>query len=620
MYMPNANSAHLAALRAEFEAHKLDGFLVPMADEYQNEYVPKSAARLKFLTGFTGSAGEAVVLRDQAAFFTDGRYQTQAGMEVDASDYAIFNSAQKDAPNHNTKIKWLVEHASKHAHKRMHIGYDPWLHTAAEIDALRAALKGTGAELVAVEKNPIDAVWKDRPAVSQEQIFVHEDKYAGKNSMDKRSEIAAAMREKGIHAAVITDPASVAWLLNVRGGDVDYTPLPNSFAILKSNGSIDWYVDPAKTHKHDHAITEHMGVGVRRHDISQFPAALGKLKGDVLVDPDKAASRIVETLKKNEGAKLKYGDDPSVLPRAMKNKTEIKGMRDAHIQDGIAMAKFLAWVATTPPDQIDELSAEKKLEQFCAVGKLYCGPSFRTIAATGPNAAVIHYHSEAPNKLVPNSFLLVDSGRQYKNGTTDITRTIAIGEVSQEMKDNYTRVLQGHIRLAMAEFGKHKSGPQLDAIARKPLLDAGLDYGHGTGHGVGSYSSVHEGPQKVSTTDFPQAVKTKRLYPGMVISDEPGYYKTGENGYGIRIENLIYVKKMNPFNPFNLWRLAKREVFDFGQLTMAPYDRNAINAGMLSKEELNWLNRYHRQVYRKLKHHLNGPTRDWLKQATAPIL
>ncbi len=600
-------SVRLAALRAELKSQNLDGFLVPMFDEHRNEYPPESAKRVKALTGFSGSAGEVAVLADKAAVFTDGRYQTQIRTEVSASDYAIFNNAEAGAyNNHGTKETWLAENAKP----GMRIGYDPWLHTADEVAALKEVASKTGAQLVAVDRNPVDLVWgSDQPAPPATSIFVHGEQYAGESSASKRSRIAADMKAQGIDSAVITDPASVAWLLNVRGNDTKDTPLPISFAILNSDGTVDWFVNPKKTAEHKAALDAHLGSGIRQHDIAAFTGALGGLGGkNVRVDPEKAAFKIFETLESN-GAKIDRGVDPSELPRAIKNETEVQGARTAHEIDGIALAKFLEWVdQNAQSGEINELNAAAKLEEFRRANDRCCGLSFPTIMGTGGNGAIIHYHAEKPNKLVQNSFLLVDSGAQYKEGTTDVTRTIAIGDVSDEMKKNFTLVLKGHIQLAMAEFNARTKGPELDAIARKPLNDAGLDYGHGTGHGVGSYLGVHEGPQKIHKASNPQAAKAT-FKPGMIVSNEPGYYKPGE--YGIRIENLVVVQQL---------KAANDEVFGFETLTLAPIDKRAINADMLTAEERDWLNRYHAHVYEKLSPHLTGTTTQaWLKQATAAL-
>ena len=600
--MTTATFSHLDDLRAELGRQGLDGFIIPMADEFQNEYPPDSAKRIEYTTGFTGSYGEAIVTHDNGVFFTDGRYTLQAEKQVIGA-FALLNNNDPSASNYSTKAEWLKLNMPLGSR----IGFDPWLHTDSEIRKLLEDLKGTGIELVEVRNNPIDAVWIDRPLPPCTPVVPHDLEYAGKDGLTKRQEIVAQMKVEGIDVAVITDPASVAWLLNIRGNDTPYTPLPISYALLFEDGSYNWFVDPKKSLDAGDVLFDHLGFEAEEQSLDRFTAILEALgEFTIRVDPDHTAFKIVDAAR-HSGAKINYGPDPTALARACKNQVEIDGARAAHKRDGVALVKFLEWVDINAPlGTVTESGAAAKLEEFRRAGILFKTLSFPTISGTGPNGAIIHYTESNLTPLVQNSFLLVDSGAQYLDGTTDVTRTIPIGEVSQEMKDHFTLVLKGHIRLAMAEFNSRTTGVELDAIARKPLNGAGLDYAHGTGHGVGSYLGVHEGPQRIAKKHQPAAHGT--FYPGMIVSDEPGYYQAGD--YGIRIENLLAVKKISD---------ALGDALNFETLTLAPIDRRAINVGMLEPSESDWLDAYHARVYETLGPELSGTTRKWLANATAPI-
>jgi len=595
-FMTTDYASRLTSLREQISKANLDGFFVPMADEYQSEYVPASAQRIEFLCGFTGSAGFVIVLKNKAVFFTDGRYTLQAGQQLDKHLFDIYDGAAK------SPSEWLAENAKA----GMHIGYDPWLHTEDEIGRLKKAAAKVEAEIVPVAKNPVDVIWNDRPAPPISPVYGHDLAYAGKSSADKRTSIADDLKKKGIKAAVITDPASVAWLLNVRGSDVPNTPLPLSFAILNDDASTQWFVDPRKLTT---GLQNHLGNAVKPEDPDQFGMALdalGQSGALVRIDTAEAASWIVERLLK-ANAKLDKGDDPSALPRACKNPVEIEGMKSAHRRDGASLVKFFTWLTEVAPSgEVSEMLAEEKLAEFRAKNRLYRGPSFNTISGAGPNGAIVHYRAtnETNRKIKAGEFYLLDSGGQYMDGTTDVTRTTAIGQVSGEMRDRFTRVLKGHIALAMARFPEGSTGADLDVLARQYLWAAGIDYNHGTGHGVGSYLGVHEGPQSISR-------RSKVAFkPGMILSNEPGYYKNGS--YGIRIENLVVVTEVEIPG-------GERKTYGFETITLCPIDRNAIDITMLNEVEREWLNDYHTRVRESLAPMLDPAEVAWLDRATAAI-
>jgi Xaa-Pro aminopeptidase len=590
----------LKALREQLKADQLDGFVVPLTDEHMSEYVGSYAQRLAWLTGFEGSAGSAVVLPQEAAIFVDGRYTLQVRSQVDCKDWSYQSVPETSVAD------WLKEHAPQGAR----IGYDPWLHSRDWVKKATEALAARGAELVAVEQNPIDKVWSDRPEASKAHLAVQAEKYTGRSSADKRQEIADWLTEKHADAAVLSALDSIAWAFNVRGQDVSRTPVALAFALVRSDGTADLFVNPEKISAE---VRQHLGNGVRLHDRNAFEAALGELKGQtVAVDPERAVAAIFEALDK-AGAKILPVRDPTILPKAIKNSVEIAGQKSAQYRDGAAISRFLRWVETeAPKGHVDELKASDYLEALRREDPELRDLSFDSISGAGPNGAIVHYRSseKTNRKLEMNSIYLIDSGGQYLDGTTDITRTVVVGEPTDEMRDRFTRVLKGHIAVATAIFPKGTRGTQLDSFARRPLWEAGLDYAHGTGHGVGSFLSVHEGPQRISPAGSAQAGGDEPLRAGMILSNEPGYYKTGE--YGIRIENLVLVVE-HPVES------AEKETLRFETLTFAPIERRLIKKDMLSPSELEWLNAYHAQVLEKIGPRLEGDDLAWLEKACAPI-
>ena len=590
----------LAALREQLKSDRLDGFVVPLTDEHMSEYVGSYAQRLAWLTGFQGSAGSAVVLPEEAAIFVDGRYTLQVRSQVSDREWSYQSVPETSVTD------WLKDHAREGAR----IGYDPWLHTRDWVKRAREALASRCAELVAVGENPIDKVWIDKPEASKARLVVQPDEYAGKSSAEKRTEIAEWLESKNADAAVIAPLDSIAWLFNVRGQDVHRTPVALAYGIVHSDGTADLFVADEKVGPD---VRQHLGNGVRLHDRHAFEAALGDLGGKtVAVDPERSVAAIFDALDK-AGAKILPLRDPTILPKALKNPVEIAGQKAAQERDGIAVARFLRWIdEEAPGGQVDELIASDKLEALRRESPELRDLSFDSISGAGPNGAIVHYKSseKTNRKLETGTLYLIDSGGQYVDGTTDITRTVPIGEPTDEMRDRFTRVLKGHIAVATAVFPKGTRGTQLDSFARRPLWQAGLDYAHGTGHGVGSFLAVHEGPQRIAPVTSSQSGGDEPLAPGMIISNEPGYYKTGE--YGIRIENLVLVVEKEIAG-------AEKETLGFETLTFAPIDRRLVVKEMLSPAEIDWLNDYHAQVLEKIGPKLEGADRAWLERACAPI-
>jgi Xaa-Pro aminopeptidase len=592
--------ARLAALREQLKADRLDGFVVPLTDEHMSEYVGSYAQRLAWLTGFQGSAGSAVVLPEEAAIFTDGRYTLQVREQVDGRHWSYQSVPETSVAD------WLKEHAPDGGR----IGYDPWLHTSDWVAKAKRALEAKGAELVAVGRNPIDAVWADKPEPSRARLIVHPDSLAGKSSAAKRQEMADWLREERADSAVLSALDSIAWTFNVRGEDVEHTPVALSFAIVHSDGTADLFVAPEKI---GDEVRQHLGNGVRVHDRSAFEPFLASLAGrTVVADPERAVAAIFEALEQ-AGAKVIRKRDPAVLPKAIKNATEIAGHRAAQARDGAALVRFLHWLSVEAPNGgLDELRASDRLLEF----RKACGDlrdtSFDTISGAGPNGAIVHYRaSEETNRpLEPNSLYLVDSGGQYPDGTTDVTRTVAIGEPTAEMRDRFTRVLKGHIAVARAIFPEGTRGSQLDSFARQFLWSAGLDYAHGTGHGVGSFLAVHEGPQRISPVGSSQSGGDEPLRAGMILSNEPGYYKAGE--YGIRVENLVLVVPVEVDG-------AEKKTLAFETLTFAPIDRTVIERAMLTAEERAWLDDYHSRVLEIVGPQVEGEVLEWLEMSCAPL-
>ena len=590
-------SRHVPLIRQAMAAQGLDGFLVPHEDEHQNEYLPAANDRLAWASGFTGSAGAAVILRDKAAVFVDGRYTLQVRDQVDAGLFEIRDLVDGGVPAY-------LETAAGRGQK---IGYDPRLHSPDALAHLKAAVAKAGAELTPVNDNPLDKAWgQARPAPPVAPVVPHPAEYSGEDSSAKRARVGAAVAAKGGDAAVLTAPSSIAWLFNVRGGDVIRSPLPIGQAILSKDGTARLFLDPAKVTPE---LPAWLGNQVRLETPDDLPAALAELKGrSVVVDPAQSSAWYFDTLSR-AGATVIRAEDPCALPRAQKNAVEIQGARNAHVRDGAALTRFLHWMATegqvNPPD---EVAAVRKLESFReATGQLK-DLSFDTIAGAASNGAIVHYRpTQRLNKRAePGSLFLIDSGAQYLDGTTDVTRTVAIGEPSPEMRQRFTLVLKGHLALAAIRFPAGATGSALDVLARQALWMHGLDYDHGTGHGVGSYLGVHEGPQRISKA--PNAVALK---PGMILSNEPGYYK--EAGYGIRIENLQVVTPAAPIPG------GERPMMGFETLTLAPIDRRLIDRDLLSPAERAQLDAYHARVRELIGPLLEPQARSWLVDVTAPI-
>jgi Xaa-Pro aminopeptidase len=591
-----ALSARLKALREELARRKLTGFVVPRADQQQNEYVPPSEERLAWLTGFTGSAGLAIVLSNEAALFVDGRYTLQAGKQVDRKAWGVEPLVEPPPES------WLT----KHLKSGDRLGFDPWLHTSAAAERLAAACTKTGAELVAVDSNPVDAIWTERPPPPLAPVAIHGPQFSGETEADKLNRIRSEIDKLGVDALVFSDSHAVAWTFNIRGADVAHTPLPLSYALVPKDGRPTVFIDHRKL---SNATRDHLeqSAEVREPDaLAGELTALAKAGGAIALDNATAADALTRLISA-AGGKAVRGSDPVALLKAMKNPTEIAGTRAAHRRDAVALARFLAWVAReAPKGTLTEIDAVEALETFRRDTGALKDVSFPTIAGTGPNGAIVHYRvtRKSNRRIVPGDLLLVDSGAQYEDGTTDVTRTIAVGEPTGEMRDRFTRVLRGHIAIARAVFPDGTTGAQLDTLARQFLWQAGIDFEHGTGHGVGSYLSVHEGPARISK------LGTTPLKRGMILSNEPGYYKT--DGYGIRIENLELVIAAHVAG-------AEKPMNAFETLTLAPIDRRLIEIAMLSSAERDWLDAYHARVRDEVRSHLDETDKLWLDAATAPL-
>lgn len=580
----------LNALRGRMAALNLDAFFVPRADAHQGEYVADADARLAWLTGFTGSAGFAIITGDQAGVFIDGRYRVQVKSQIDLA--------------HFIPVPWPETRPSAWLCKVLpdggRAGFDPWLHTRREIEAMRKGLESSGIELVAVENNPVDAVWSDRPTPPQGRARAHDDALAGESSADKRARLAAELRDAGQSAAFLSLPDSISWLLNIRGTDVPKNPIVQSFAILTDDGHVALFADPAKFNG---KLREKLGNEVTIHPPVEMTAALQELTGMIRLDPataPEAAFRLLE----QAGTAISSASDPAILPKARKNAVELAGMRDAHLRDGVAMTRLLAWLDATPPSTLTEIDVVRKLESLRRDEGII-DISFDTISGAGPNGAIVHYRvTESSNRrLAANEILLIDSGGQYADGTTDITRTIPLGQPPQAAIAPYTAVLRGMIAISRSRFPTGVTGAHLDSLARQFLWTQGLDYDHGTGHGVGAALCVHEGPVRISrASDLP-------LETGMILSNEPGYYR--ENAFGIRIENLLAV--------IGTEAEPGRNMLGFETLTLCPIDTRCIDRQALSRDEAEWLDRYHMRVRDELSPLLDAETRGWLHQATSPI-
>jgi Xaa-Pro aminopeptidase len=574
----------------------LDGLFVPHEDEWQNEYLPDCTERLSWATGFTGSAGAAIIMADKAFLFSDGRYTIQA--EVQTAPELI---ERRDLVEEGPSV-WLRTDAPKGAK----IGYDPKLVAPDMLARLSEAASENGVNLVALTENPIDLAWDDRPAEPTAQIVPHGDAFSGESSASKRSRLGEKLERDGLNASVLTAPAALAWLFNIRGQDVTRTPLPLGSAILRADGTATLFVKPEKVTPH---LRAHLGNEVSVASDADFGQGLADLSGQrVLVDPSLSSAFVFEALEK-AGARVARGQDPTVLPRATKNDVEIDGARRAHARDGVALVKFLHWFdQEAPKDYLTEIDVCKALEQFRHETGALQDLSFDSISGAGPNAAMCHYRvtEETNRKLDQNNLFLIDSGGQYLDGTTDVTRTMAVGTPNAEMRDRYTRVLKGHIALSRVRFPKGTTGSALDALARMSLWEVGLDYDHGTGHGVGSYLGVHEGPHRIAK--MPNHVA---LEPGMIVSNEPGFYKT--DGYGIRVENLQFVTTARDIEG------GERPMLGFETLTLAPIDTRCIEVSLLTQVERDWLNAYHARVLAEIGPRVEGEVLDWLKAATQAV-
>jgi Xaa-Pro aminopeptidase len=588
---------HLPLIRAEMARQGLDGFLIPHEDEHQNEYLPDANERLAWATGFTGSAGAAVVLADKAAVFVDGRYTLQVKDQVDEGLFETRDLVEGG----------VTAYLADMARPGQVIGYDARLHSPEALARLELAVGRAGATLKAVEANPLDDAWaKARPAQPQAPVVPHPLEFSGEDSAAKRARLGEALGKAGADAAVITAPSSVAWLFNIRGGDVIRSPLPLGQAILSADGAARLFLDPAKVTPD---LPAWLGNQVSLEPPAALAGALHALGGKkVLIDPGLSSAWYFDHLSA-AGAEIVRGADPTALPRACKNATEIDGTRRAHRRDAAALARFLHWLCTeaqeTLPDEVEIVTRLESLRE--ATGALK-DLSFDTIAGAGPHGAVVHYRPthRTNRRIAPGELLLVDSGAQYLDGTTDVTRTVAVGEPSVEMAERFTLVLKGHIALARVRFPAGTTGSSLDALARGPLWMAGLDFDHGTGHGVGSYLGVHEGPQRIA-----KRADAVALQPGMIVSNEPGYYKTGE--YGIRIENLQFVTEAAEVEG------GERPMLGFETLTLAPIDRRLIVTGMLTRAELDWLNAYHARVAAEIGPEVEPEVRAWLEGACAAL-
>jgi Xaa-Pro aminopeptidase len=592
-----ASAERLAALRAELKRRGLDGFVVPRADRYQNEYVPPCAERLAWLTGFTGSAGAAIVLADRAAIFVDGRYLVQVREEVDTEAFTVEHLVERPP------TAWIEDNLPEGAK----LGFSPWLHTVDGAERLAKACAAAGGSLVAVNDNPIDAGWRDRPAPPKGAVELHELRYAGEPAAQKLDRIVAELKQSHADTLVVSDPHDIAWLFNIRGHDVPHTPVALAFALVPVEGRPALYLDPARLDASVRGGIEAL-ADLRAPDaFAGDLAALGRAARKVRLDPGNSADAIARLVTEAGGTLLRAGDPIAPL-KAVKNATEIEGARAAQRRDGAAVTRFLAWFdREAPRGALTEIDAVEALETFRRDTGLLKDVSFPTISGAGPNGAIVHYRvsRRSNRRIVPGELFLIDSGGQYEDGTTDITRTVAVGAAEPSMRRNFTLVLKGHIALAAAVYPDGTSGAQLDTLARQFLWQAGLDFDHGTGHGVGSYLSVHEGPARISK------LGSAVLKRGMILSNEPGYYRAG--AYGIRIENLVLVTEA-PTVPG-----AEKPLNAFETLTLAPIDRRLIDCALMMPAEIEWLDAYHARVAAELSPLLDEATREWLVAATAPL-
>ena len=590
---PETGPPRLAALRDELTKEGLAGFLIPRADAYQGEYVAPCDDRLAWLTGFTGSAGFAIALRDQAAVFVDGRYTAQARAQVETNSFTPI-----DWPA-TRPSDWLAEALPEGGE----LGYDPWLYTPDQLAAYEAGLQGKGITLRPCD-NLIDRIWPDRPAPPMGALRVYPEALAGETQTDKRARLGATLDKAGQTAAVITLPDSLAWLLNIRGSDIPRNPVPHGFAILHASGAVDLFIAEAKL---TDAVRTHLGGDVHLHTPDAFATALAGLSAPVRLDRGSVPQWVVDRLD-DASIRHQWGEDPCVLPKARKTEAEIAATREAHLRDGAAMCEFLCWYDTQPTGSLTEIDVVQKLESCRhATGKLL-DISFETIAGAGPHGALPHYRvSEDSNRtLTAGDLLVLDSGGQYEDGTTDVTRTLPVGEVGADERAAFTRVLKGMIAISRLRWPRGLAGRDLDAIARYPLWLADQDYAHGTGHGIGVHLCVHEGPQRISrASEVP-------LEPGMILSNEPGYYREG--AFGIRIENIVVVREA-----ISVTGGDGRDMLSFETLNYVPIDRRLIDTGLLDAGERAWLDAYHAEVRARIAPRLSPAALEWLDRATVPL-
>ena len=583
----------LTSLRTKLKTHGVDGFIIPRTDEYQNEFVPACFERLAWLTGFTGSAGYAVVLPEIAAVLSDGRYTIQLKQQVDAALYETGDSMRVA----------IADYVAAEAKAGQVVGYDPKLHTAKQIQALEAKLKEKNIKLKALPVNPIDEIWEGRPAEPQAKVEIFPEEYAGRSSAEKRMALAQFIKDQGAKACVITLPDSIAWLLNIRGGDVSHNPIALSYAVLHDDARVDWFISRQKV---GGDVLRHAGNTVHVFEPDQIEKQIGLLANDdarpVMLDTQRSSKYFWDVLKRN-GIAIREDKDPCIIPKAVKTEAEQEAMISAHVRDGAAMTRFLYWLSHNAQGKT-EVEIADQLELFRRADHLHRDSSFETICGWAANGAIVHYRAEKKTAATVKGegLILIDSGGQYEDGTTDITRTIAIGTPSEEMKDRFTRVLKGHIALASARFPQGTTGAQLDSLARQALWQAGLDYAHGTGHGVGCYLSVHEEAASISPRG------SEPLLPGMIVSNEPGYYKEG--AYGIRIENLILCLASGEKTEDG------RELLYFETLTLAPIDMSVVDLKLLTDNERWWINDYHYRVREIISPMLDAKEKHWLEQQT----
>lgn len=595
--MSDTIASRLAAVRGEMASVGIQAFIVPRADEYLGEYVPAHNERLHWISGFTGSAGGVIVLEKSAAIFTDGRYTVQVRQQV--SDKLFEFESLTDTP--------LADYLAHHLVAGDKVGVDARLHHMAWFEATKHTLAKSGIDLIALKQNPIDLHWRNRPELPSTPIMLYSAAQSGQSSLHKRQQIGAEIAKAGAELALITALDSLAWLLNIRGRDVPHLPVVMGTGLLWVNGTMRFFTDMSKLPQ---SIDAQVGEGVSFYPEEDLAEMFSELKGQKLLADPHTANAALLLAAGHAGAELIPGMDPVLMPKACKNEVELDGMRTCHVRDGAAVCRFLAWLdrEVATGNLYDEGELADKLARFREQDGHYIEPSFDTISAAGANAAMCHYNhlNGKAAKLTMDSMYLVDSGGQYLDGTTDVTRTIAIGDVGAEQKKMVTLVLKGHIALDMAKFPKGTTGPQLDAFARQYLWQYGFDYDHGTGHGVGHFLSVHEGPQRIAKN-----ANSVPLLPGMILSNEPGYYRT--DGFGIRLENLVEVRACEALAD------AEREMLEFNAITLIPFDLRLLDKSLMTRDEIDWLNRYHKRVYQAVSPLLHEHDLAWLKHATRAI-